>query len=715
MSPRSTRSIRSVNSLALAGLVLVSSLLSSLAGREVQAGVFGEINPGLPFEINTAAADRSRTTPTGWFWYTNASVEFISQRIRDENLRIIDLEVESSSPLRFSVVFVRNTGVYQKAWWWYVGQTVSQVSDRISAHNARLIDVNAYEVGGQVRYAVVMIPNTGVDQKAWWWYVGTDADGIADRVARNRARIVDLDRYTVGGRTYRSVIMIRNSGSDASGWWYYYGQTASQVSALLNTHRACILDLETYSTSRGPRFDVVLLPNTGAGAITWWWYYNVSTATLSELTAQNGARIVDLERMPNVGGQRRYAALLLRNTNSQTSRLASLLRYGADGRTGVYVKRVGGAVEASLQPRAVFEPASTIKALPHFYALFRMQSGFSDLDDQVPFCNQLSGSCPVSPPCNSGSRSLEWLLRQMMWYSDNAATDAIVRHLERDSINFFGEFLGMDSTQIHHVLGCGGPTANQLTLADITWLYERSTTVLNDAHQEIFRSLMSGKNDTIDFTGAWGSLSSIIDEEGAALGLSSQERAAFKSRVRFANKAGGYQLWRNGRWEWFTSNAGWIRLPTCPNGSQVDREYVFGFFVDGATNEAGVDARFRSLRGEILREQLRSALAQFSLPCAGPDEPARGFVRGDVDLDGQLNLTDGLMILASLFLGGDDPECEDAADVNDSGRIDVADASALFGFLFLGSAPPAGAAPGQRQTDRTQDALGCDFYPPSRF
>ena len=104
--------------------------------------------------------------------------------------------------------------------------------------------------------------------------------------------------------------------------------------------------------------------------------------------------------------------------------------------------------------------------------------------------------------------------------------------------------------------------------------------------------------------------------------------------------------------------------------------------------------------------------------CVSPP-PAEGsrFVRGDADSSGEIELTDGIVILNFLFTGGDPPACMDAADVDDSGgdRPDISDAIALFGWLFLGRTPPAPPTPGEADyveadcgIDPTDDAMGCE-------
>ncbi len=85
-----------------------------------------------------------------------------------------------------------------------------------------------------------------------------------------------------------------------------------------------------------------------------------------------------------------------------------------------------------------------------------------------------------------------------------------------------------------------------------------------------------------------------------------------------------------------------------------------------------------------------------------------GFTRGEINNDGNTDLSDGVVILSFLFRGETDtPACLDAADTNDDARIDVSDAIRIFAFLFVGGPPPlppfesAGADP----TDN--DPFGC--------
>ncbi len=77
-----------------------------------------------------------------------------------------------------------------------------------------------------------------------------------------------------------------------------------------------------------------------------------------------------------------------------------------------------------------------------------------------------------------------------------------------------------------------------------------------------------------------------------------------------------------------------------------------------------------------------------------PDCPVRVpvFRRGDCDDDGVVTISDPIVELRHLFMGGRRFYCDDACDANDDGAIDLTDAIVILQYLFGGGAPPG--APG---------------------
>jgi hypothetical protein len=92
-------------------------------------------------------------------------------------------------------------------------------------------------------------------------------------------------------------------------------------------------------------------------------------------------------------------------------------------------------------------------------------------------------------------------------------------------------------------------------------------------------------------------------------------------------------------------------------------------------------------------------------PAAGPPD----FRRGDAVADGQVNIADAIGILDALFLSGGSLGCLEAADIDDSGSLDLTDPVLLLEHLFLGGAAPAAPFPGCG-ADPTADGLGCGSY-----
>ncbi len=87
-----------------------------------------------------------------------------------------------------------------------------------------------------------------------------------------------------------------------------------------------------------------------------------------------------------------------------------------------------------------------------------------------------------------------------------------------------------------------------------------------------------------------------------------------------------------------------------------------------------------------------------------------GFVRGDVNADGEINISDAIGILAYIFRSGQAP-CLDALDVNDDGALNIADAVSLLGYSFAMQAPPARPFP-ECGEDPSADAFGCEAFAP---
>ena len=64
------------------------------------------------------------------------------------------------------------------------------------------------------------------------------------------------------------------------------------------------------------------------------------------------------------------------------------------------------------------------------------------------------------------------------------------------------------------------------------------------------------------------------------------------------------------------------------------------------------------------------------------------FIRGDVNLDARVGISDVVQLVEVLF-GAGRLDCPDAADSNDDGRVDISDALGILAFLYQGASMPA--------------------------
>jgi hypothetical protein len=88
------------------------------------------------------------------------------------------------------------------------------------------------------------------------------------------------------------------------------------------------------------------------------------------------------------------------------------------------------------------------------------------------------------------------------------------------------------------------------------------------------------------------------------------------------------------------------------------------------------------------------------------------FIRGDTNADGNVNIADASFLLNFLFLGGREPSCASTTDGNADGAGNIADASYILNFLFLGGRdiPPPNAC----RQEPLAEPVDCADYAPCR-
>ncbi|MBM4059879.1 MAG: serine hydrolase [Planctomycetes bacterium] len=566
----------------------------------------------LPILLGLAAAlpaqdVRELSTPTGHYYYGGVSAATLSS-IAGQGYRLVDLEVRT--PTSFDATFVQNTGSYQSGWWWYYGLTAAQVSSNLTANSARLIDLEAYDDGnGNLRFACVMEDNTGSNNKPFWWYYGLSSSQVATNLTTNNARLVDIDSYEWNGSTYYDCVMIRNTGADARSWWYYLNVTPATISNNLSTNNAQLYHLDRRDNGN---FNCIMLRNPTPAA--FWWYYGLSLADVTWHVGRNGMRLIDIESYVQ-NSVRRYAIVGINNSNALTTDIGSAMRARTNGNVGAFMERIDGGNLVSLNGETQFEPASTMKTLHHTHAMRRVLLGATTLSTLINVYTNYSptnASCPI----DSGgvNQSLQNVLRMMMEDSDNARTQAVAAYFGVNNINNTAAALGMTGTSLNHRIGCAADAIanpNRITLRDLHTLHEAVANGYLGSFRDTYYTLML--DSVFDL-----SVANVIAVEAAALNLPITAVTSFRNFTQLAHKGGNYSLSSGGPLYYHRAEYGWISLPFITNDVITPREYSFGAFVNDADNDAEAGtAIYTDAIPEMLRPTIRQALQSWTNSLAG--------------------------------------------------------------------------------------------------
>ena len=620
-----------INVFAKYGRALLSALFLSL---------FMVFNSGIvKADLNATTDDRSTAVPTGWWVYTGVSATQVSSFLTQNGARLTDIEVYSivrGVPF-FTVRMVKNTGTYAvPGWWWYYGLTFNDVVAKVNANGARLIDIEPYDAGGGIiRYAVVMVSNTGTAARDWAYLINVSSSQISSQINLGY-RLIDLD---IDGANY-SAVFVKNTGTDAKAWQWWLNQSAASVSARISAFGGRLVDIDRLPNGN---FNIILVKNTGTDAFGWWWSPDFASITdFMNFANQLAARPVDIETYVNGLGQRRYFGIFIDNGNAATKRIRGVFAQSFLDASGgptkgifeAYLKRVGSSVLVDLNSSRPAETASSMKSL---HLLHAMRSGES-LTSSFIYYNYPSSTQPnPKDACPNPAEEIVANMQtnynfgkglsEMMRISDNRTTrGTVLRYGGFAPFNATAVTVGLTGTQLRHNIGCAyfnlstgkydTSLRNDTTAADLATIYEgvwNSISLTGAARTAFLATANPG-------SGVGSALQTIINEEAAAQGKSSIA-ATFGSLVKTWGKGGSYgtclpnSVGGCGQTVMIRSGTGIIRLPVKSLGVTAYRTYVFGRLISDvptvsftSPDIATYDATFGKASNELYREEIRSAL-----------------------------------------------------------------------------------------------------------
>jgi len=577
--------------------------------------------------------------PTGWYWQYNVDLPVVEDLVNNKNQRVVDLEIESVNPLKVSAATVTNAGNYGKGWWWYIGQTEADVNASLAANNSRLIDIEPFMTASGLRFATVQVQNTGADQaNTHGWYFGLTAQEAADWAGNNPGyRILDIQPYDANGNLRYAIVIVENTGNVASNWAYYVNVPIATIETYLDDNSYRLIDLEEQDNGN---YSAVMVPNDGNA---WWYYYNVTETFLTDRINQNAARVTDLQYDT---GADRFTAILRRNDNDLAIDTNLDMRGITDGTSGFLLTEMDGPEHAGVQEWKIFEPASLLKTWYHAGAMRSIALGNDALGNIIVVNEGLNGSCPDGT--NATSQTVQQSIIDMMNSSSNADTEALRQRYGQPWMDNVAVQMGMVDTDQNHIIGCFcNSTRNEFTLDDLASLYQDVNDGYLGVQTNNFYNFMI---NNLNFNMGGGlTFQQVLDVELAGSSLTAAEQGDFQAAVFLTVKDGSYSCSggsaNDGQ---FRSRGGMFRLPFLDGCRTRIREYAYGAWVNDASNGANAVLAVGTGATGLFRDRVRAAIETWESSACGCPADLNGdgildngdinafvqlFLAGDLDAD----------------------------------------------------------------------------------
>lgn len=598
--------------------------------------------------------DRSTTVPTVWWTDQNLTPQEVAERLALRRARLVGLDVTAvgaGGEPRFATRMVPDQGAYGvPGWSWHYDLTAAGITALLNANTGRLIEVERYDRGGgQLRYAVVMVSNTGSAARTWSYLLDATPAQVQAHLTRSASRPIDLDVHGSGSGRRLDAVFVANTGADLRPFDWALDQTATQITARVQAFQGRVVELTRQSDGR---YAFVQVRNTGSDAAAAWHRHGfTSLGALEDFARQMAARPVDMVSYFTLNG-RRWDAAFIDNANAETARLRGEFAQrfiDAEGNPrGIfqaYLKQVGGPVLVDLNSRRRAETASALKVLHLLHAMREVQAGRDTLASAFDYWNYEYPSSELDPkdrcpePAQESraeqriTETLERGLDRMMEVSDNRTTRGVVlRYGGYGPLNDTAAWAGLRGTTLRHDIGCAywdwdtasfapAKRRNDTTAADLASVYEgvwtgRLLDDTNRARAEFLESTAAPAGDL----GA--RMRAMIREEAEAQGKGAIADA-FADLVKRWAKGGSYTGVCLGDpddatqcgypYRMVRATAGLMRFPIRSGPYTAFRYYSYGSLISdvpyssSTTRDQDEDAYGR-IRVELLRSAVRDAL-----------------------------------------------------------------------------------------------------------
>jgi hypothetical protein len=549
----------------------------------------------------------------GWWWQSGFTSDEIGAQAKSNHAYLTDLETYDENGRRlFSAISLSNRG---RAWWWYHSSTPDELGTKLAEHQAIPTRLATHGDGSSRRFAAIMQQSPGY---GYWWYFNLTADQLGQKLVEHDAYPNDIVAYLEGGVLLFAAILYPNDGA---GYWWYFGLLPADIADRLRENNAEPYRIHAYGTSDGVRYVAIMAPATKPS----WWFFGQDMENVFTETRKNCAYLTDMTTYLE-DGRRLFTCIMKErpqpaiNPDHHTKIRSLMDTTHRGGWHGFYLKRLNQEILYGFNESVVFDPASTIKLLIYIHAIRAVQDGVTIGKQQIGFNTIIpiplgftslpQSTCPFDEINTTAADMLplrlDDALRSMMMRSRNAPTEALRLFFGESNVAATAQRLGLINTRHFGPTGC---VRNAATLEDFGFLFEQAqSSYLNAANWTQFVDLAQ-HIPIFEING-------IIDSVVASLPLLAGDfRDRFRNRMTCVFKEG------NGADTVMKKSvAGYITLPFHDGLRVIDRQYVYGVFVDGASaiNPDPMNPsnpfNLHWVVAEMLRFELENCVRSFSVP-----------------------------------------------------------------------------------------------------
>ena len=145
-----------------------------------------------------------------------------------------------------------------------------------------------------------------------WTVAHVSATTLQSDLTAHKARLTRVVEDVGSSPETFTATMVKDSGAYAvTAWWWYVDLTAAQLQADLSSNNGRLIYVDAYDTPTGEMFAAVMVENTGADQRSWWWYHDAQGSTIQDALNANNARLTEVKSYLIAGTEYQLAIMVL--------------------------------------------------------------------------------------------------------------------------------------------------------------------------------------------------------------------------------------------------------------------------------------------------------------------------------------------------------------------------------------------------------------------